>query len=483
MNDRSPPHDEAAERGLLGHVLNTGRLPENLNGLAPSDFYQPAHETIWAAVLSLTAQQQNCGHLEVRTYLQQAGQLDRRGGVKSSDLVDLMGQPGVIEPGYAATTIHDHAEHRRIDEIITRLQQRSRGAEDVEALRRQAVEDLQALRRLGGERRSWQPVDLEPVLTGDWQPPQPTVGLRDDGRGIFYPGKGHSIVSETEGGKTWFALCCALDEMHAGNHVLYIDFEDDEGGVVGRLLTLGAGRDTIREFFDYIRPEHPLDSIGSADIKERIAANQPKLAVIDGITEAMAMHGWDPLNNRDAALFGRLLPRPIAALGPAVAALDHVKKERDGGRYALGAVHKLNALDGAGYLLENRTPFGVGVTGRSTIKITKDRPGQLRQHGLSSGSGMHWYGDLVLESKGEDLAEISIKPPHAFDAAFRPTKIMVAISDLLDSKGPLSQRVIRDLIGGRGQTVSRAISLLIADGYVDNKSPHKLLKPFREDSK
>jgi hypothetical protein len=41
--------------------------------------------------------------------------------------------------------------------------------------------------------RSWQPVDLSDVLDGTWQPLQPTVGLRTDGVGVFYPGKSHTV--------------------------------------------------------------------------------------------------------------------------------------------------------------------------------------------------------------------------------------------------------------------------------------------------
>ena len=67
-----------------------------------------------------------------------------------------------------------------------------------------------------------------------------------------------TVSSESEGGKTWFALSAVLDEMNRGNHVVYLDFEDDEGGIVGRLLCLGANRDAISDKFHYLRPEDPI---------------------------------------------------------------------------------------------------------------------------------------------------------------------------------------------------------------------------------
>jgi hypothetical protein len=333
-----------------------------------------------------------------------------------------------------------------------------------------------------GPRRSWQPVDLGPVLDGSWQPPKPTVGRRTDEQGLFYASKCHTVISETEGGKTWLALCVSLDEIRAGNHVLYLDFEDDEGTVVGRLLTLGGDRDEIAQRFHYLRPEEPLggNGINHDDLRDIVVTYRPTFDVVDGTTEAMTMHGLNPLDNADAATFGRMLPRWLAAGGAAVANLDHVTKSQEGrGRYAIGAVHKLNALDGASYTLENRQQFGVGLTGRSTVKIAKDRPGQLRANGLPGISGLHWYGDLVLESHDKDSAEVSIEPPRPRDEGFKPTRLMVKVSELLEAKGPLAQRVICDLVTGKTDNIRRALSHLIADGYVSSKTPHVSLKPYR----
>jgi len=338
---------------------------------------------------------------------------------------------------------------------------------------------------LGTFQRSWQPVDLSDVLDGTYQAPEPTVGRRSDGHGLFYPGKCHVIVSETEGGKTWLVLSAAIDEMRAGNHVVYIDFEDDEGGVVGRLLTLGVDRETIREYFHYLRPSDQLGTgVHRDDLHRVLSEHTPTLAILDGITEAMTMHGLNPLDNADAAKFGRMLPRYITEYGAASVSCDHVTKDRDGrGRYALGAVHKLNGLDGAQYTLENRTPFGIGLTGRSTIKLAKDRPGQLRKNGLPSSAGMVWYGDLMLASPGEGLfvaehTKVSIEPPHERAEDFRPTVLMGRIAGALTEHGPLAQRRVIAAVSGKTDAIRAALDCLILDGYVSEKTPHELLKPY-----
>ena len=109
--------------------------------------------------------------------------------------------------------------------------------------------------------------------------------------------------------------------------MLYIDFEDDEGGVVGRLIALGADPAWIRARFCYLRPTIALNApIHAADLSEVISNHRFTLAVIDGITEAMTIHGFNPNDNKDIATFGRSLPRPLANCGLATVCLDHVTK-------------------------------------------------------------------------------------------------------------------------------------------------------------
>lgn len=332
-------------------------------------------------------------------------------------------------------------------------------------------------------RRSWRPVDLTRVLDGSWQPPEPSVGSRSDGAGLFYAGRVHTVSSESEGGKTWLALSAVLDELAASRHVVYLDFEDDEGGIVGRLLTLGADREVLAERFHYVRPEDPLGSgIHRDDLEQIMRDCRPSLAIIDGITEALTMHGLDPNSNSDVASFGRMLPRRLAAFGAASVSLDHVTKSTEGrGRYSIGAVHKLNGVDGAAYVLENRTPFGVGITGRSTLRIAKDRPGQLRKAALPS-SGMFWAGDLVLTSHAEGFAEVEVRAPEQRDdEQFRPTHLMGAICAAIETAGkPLSGAQIEALVKGKSTTIRQARALLEVEGYITDKTPYQLLKSWTE---
>lgn len=331
---------------------------------------------------------------------------------------------------------------------------------------------------------TWDPIDLTPVLSAAYKPPVPAVGTRDDGLGLFYPGKIHAIGSESEGGKTWFALAAAATELTRGNTVFYYDFEDDEGGICGRLQILGISADVIRQQFDYMRPMTPLDNHDQVMLAARVTKRNPTLVIIDGVTEAMVLHGLELKDNSDIARWQALLPRPVAALGPAVVQLDHVVKDREArGRYDIGGVHKLNGIDGASFTLENRAAFGIGMTGTSGIFVRKDRPGQLRRHGLRSNDGLYWIGDFVLTSHDASFAEWSIPLPHG-GGQFRPTTLMTRVSDVLQKSGPLSQRGILDRVTGKTEAVRAAIAALVDEGYIETeKGPrgaqmHKIVKQF-----
>jgi len=340
-------------------------------------------------------------------------------------------------------------------------------------------------------RRAWQPVDLTDVLAGNYTPPLPTVGARTDGAGLFYPGRVHSVASESEAGKTWLALAAVATELAAGNSAVYLDFEDDEGGLVGRLLSLGVDRQAVRDRFAYVKPDEPLNALGNAtDLGQVLGDLRPTLAVLDGITEAMTLHGFEVKDNGDVARFGKMLPARIAATGPAAVNLDHVTKDRENrGRYAIGGVHKLNGLNGAAYLLENRTPLGIGLTGRSTVYVAKDRPGQLRRNALPSAGGSHWYADLVLESHHVDHVEATLEAPAERVETFRPTTLMARVADAITRAGqPLTVRDVLDRVKGKRDTdVRSALAVLVDEGYVVRDTGprgahlHRLVKPYGED--
>jgi len=114
-------------------------------------------------------------------------------------------------------------------------------------------------------RSSWEPIDAGAWLDGDRKPLEAELGARDDGVFLLYPGKTHSLVGESEAGKSWLALYWVAQELEAGHDVGYIDFEDSADGIFGRLVEL-ADATAIRKHFKYLRPESTLtDAAGLAE--------------------------------------------------------------------------------------------------------------------------------------------------------------------------------------------------------------------------
>lgn len=335
---------------------------------------------------------------------------------------------------------------------------------------------------------SWMPVDLGPILDGTFVAPQPTVGYRNDGVAMFYPGRIHSVFAEPEAGKTWLMILASAGELRSGNDVLYIDFEDSPEGIVPRLLAVGVPPQSIRDHFHYIRPSVSPGPAGTAYLTEAITPTTT-LATIDGVTEAMSIFGLKPKEDTDIAAFWRRLPRLIANCGPAAVLLDHVVKDRESrGRWATGSQHKLAGLNGSAFTLEAVHPFGIGMTGRSRLLVTKDRPAQVRRHAVHSKVGS-WFADMVVESKPDGSVFANLYPPLEREPGpFRPTSIMKAISDVLvKAAQPMGFRDIKSRVEGKDEYIRKALALLEDEGYITT-SPgprgatlHESVKPFDAD--
>lgn len=311
---------------------------------------------------------------------------------------------------------------------------------------------------------TWAPIGLAELLAGGELGDPPAYLHRDDGIGLLYRGKLHALSGEPEAGKGWLALHATAERLAADQHVLYIDFEDSAGTIVARLLALGAPPERIAAGLHYVRPDEPLDNRGRAALAEAIR-HRPTLAIIDGVTEALAVHGLDLRDNGDVAKWLALLPRKLAGTGAAVVLIDHVVKDRENrGRYAIGAQHKLAGVDVA-YTLDVVEAFGRGRDGRSKLTVTKDRPGYVRQHGAGK-----LIAELAMRSTGDGPVTIELHAPRGAgsegEAAWRPTTLMDRAYRVIAGAQGIGKRAIRDSLGGKAAHVDTAVEFLIADGHV-----------------
>lgn len=475
-------HDQA-ERAVLGAcLLSEQAISEASPILTSSDFYRPHHATIYAVIVSMWAAGRPVDTVTVTGALIDTGDIGRCGGAPYlSRLVSEV--PSVASASYYARQVADRATVRRLSTVGTQLQ-RAADVDDADTRRMlldRAVADLDGmvsvLRGQGHESppgATWRAVDIGPVLSGEARPIEPMIGAREDGQAILYPGKLHTIAGESEAGKTWFCASIIDSEIRAGHHVVIVDPEDDAVGWIGRLTILStADRTRIADHVTYVQPEEPMPGAGWRSLQPILVRNRPTVIILDGITAAMSLHGLDPLSNADVAKFGADVLRPLTRSGAAVLVTDHVPKAGANGRYAIGAAHKLNGVDGAAFMLEARRPFAVGVEGRSTLFIAKDRPGQLRRHGRPAKDGLTYWGDVTLSSHEERYVELAIKaPPPPEEVAAqserpRPTIIMERVSKALERvTDPVTMRDLRARVQGKALTIDQAVACLVDEGFI-----------------
>ena len=232
------------------------------------------------------------------------------------------------------------------------------------------------------EASTWTPIDLTDVTSGTFQALAPSVMRRTDDVALLYRGMVHACVGESESGKSILFHAETAKALMQGFRVLFIDFESDRITVVNRLMQLGATPKQIVKNLHYINPDtNPLHmDTEDNDAWLKLLSRTYYLVVIDGVTEAFSVFGVGTNDNDDVTRWGRAVPRRIAKeTGAAVVVIDHVGKDREArGRFAIGAQSKMSYLTGASYSVEILEPLGVGMIGKLSIRIGKDRPGQVR---------------------------------------------------------------------------------------------------------
>jgi hypothetical protein len=483
------PHDRAAEQIVLGAaMIDTAHLTACTKLVTGSDFWFPHHETIWRTLTALHNSEQPTSSVAVLAHLLETGDLTKIGGGAYLHTLESAAA-SVVDATWYARRIDKLARRRHAISYFQRGLQRltAPGPDaDVDQVLNDTTQALvEARDNLANPilTTTWSPVDLEPVLAGEHLDPPPTMLRRTDGIPLLYDGAIHTVSGETESGKTWLCLLAALQLMETGRSVVFLDFEDRADRVIGRLLALGATFPQLREHFDYVRPDRPLDDHGRAQLAPAVTGTD--LVILDGVTEAMTMHGFDLNSNADSATFQGLLPRWIADHGPAVVMIDHVVKDKEKqDRFALGAQHKLAGIDGAAYIVKPIQPFGRGKRGLARVEVAKDRPGHVREHTFGKT-----IAEFSLDATGSDVVLTAHLTPPGADSGrpgqpFEPTHLMEKISRYVQANPGLSKKAIEDVMNGKASTKRLALELLVTRGHILAKPEargrisHTSVKPY-----
>ena len=120
---RQPPQDVAAEQSVLGGMLlSKDAIADVLEKLRPGDFYRPAHQNVYDAILDLYGRGEPADAVTVAAELDRRGLLRRIGGAPYlHTLISMV--PTAANAGYYAEIVAEKALLRRLVEAGTRVVQ------------------------------------------------------------------------------------------------------------------------------------------------------------------------------------------------------------------------------------------------------------------------------------------------------------------------------------------------------------------------
>ena len=153
-DDRLPPQDLGAEQSVLGSMLlSKDAIAESLELCKATDFYRPAHESIFDAVLDLFGRGEPADAITVADELTKRGDLARVGGAAYLHQL-IQSVPTAANASYYAEIVHERAVLRRLVEAGTRIVQMGygQGEGDVEDIVNRAQAEVYAVAdKRGGE--------------------------------------------------------------------------------------------------------------------------------------------------------------------------------------------------------------------------------------------------------------------------------------------------------------------------------------------
>jgi hypothetical protein len=349
-------------------------------------------------------------------------------------------------------------------------------AKDFNLLTR-VVNDRLAIKGLDSSEDKVCPVfaDIGSAWSGEMSPEKPSASEVLPGKFMLYRGRMNEQHGEPGIGKSNVSLLFAMQEIHAGRDVIYIDPEDSVFGICRRLAALGAKRESVVKHLHYINPS--VDQLWKLQLWAFHC--RPSLVILDGLSRAMMLDDKDEDRAKEVLEFISAHVRPFLFSEAAVLISDHVTKSKDSrGRHSRGSGAKLGEWDGVSYEVDLIKAYTPTQAGALSLKICKDRNGGVGQ-----------IGEVALEihfSPGEDgITKHEFVVPSKKE--FKPTQCMEKVSRFLEINPDAGSKDVRDMGGFQAQRIDQAIRHLEEAGFIKkesggprNKTRFKVLRPYRE---
>ncbi|MGB7820365.1 MAG: replicative DNA helicase [Ornithinibacter sp.] len=147
-----PPQDLHAEQSVLGSMLiNKDAIADCLEAVKAHDFYRPAHELIFDAVLDLFGRGEPADAITVADELSKRGDITRVGGQAYLHQL-IQSVPTAANAGYYAEIVHERAVLRRLVEAGTRIVQMgyAQGEGDIDDIVNRAQAEVYSVAEVRG---------------------------------------------------------------------------------------------------------------------------------------------------------------------------------------------------------------------------------------------------------------------------------------------------------------------------------------------
>lgn len=137
---RQPPHDNEAEQGVLGAMLlSPSTVVDIIEVLSPEDFYRPAHQLIYQAIIDLFSDNKEIDPVIVAARLDRNNDLERAGGAPYLHTL-ISSVPTAANARYYAEIVAEKGLLRKLVDAGTRVVQL--GYEGTEGAEIDAVIDM-----------------------------------------------------------------------------------------------------------------------------------------------------------------------------------------------------------------------------------------------------------------------------------------------------------------------------------------------------
>src|SRR5215475_2057485 len=131
--ERTPPQDIAAEQCVLGGMmLSKDAIADVVEVLRGHDFYKPAHQSVYDAIIDLYGRGEPADPVTVAAELTRRGEIARIGGAPYLHTL-ISSVPTAANAGYYARIVRERAVLRRLVEAGTKIVQMGYGGDGSEA--------------------------------------------------------------------------------------------------------------------------------------------------------------------------------------------------------------------------------------------------------------------------------------------------------------------------------------------------------------